>query len=290
MLKTLARATIPYALWSRFKRQRQVQAFRSTAHRWNRPSRLAGIEYDLDAMKQLFTTLLTTYGSEWTELPSYSEVQRIGFGPGYTSVDALTLYVMMRHLKPSRYLEVGSGVSTYYCSLAAARNAAENRPLKITCVEPYPYEKLSTVPGIELHVKEVQDMDLAVFDALTAGDVLFIDSSHVLAIDGDVPLLFLEVLPRLAAGVIVHIHDVPFPYNFPYPADTWILRDQGPVAWNEAMVVQAFLCGNRNFEVTLSTPLLRHFDEGFLKRLIPSYETIDQNPNAFSSLWIRKVA
>src|SRR4029453_5108153 len=111
MLRTLGRATIPYSFWSRLQRRRRVQALRSTAHRWNRASRLAGLEYDLDAMKQLFTTLLTTHGGEWTELPSYSEVQRIGFGPGFTSVDALTLYMLMRHLKPSRYLEVGSGGS-----------------------------------------------------------------------------------------------------------------------------------------------------------------------------------
>jgi hypothetical protein len=120
--------------------------------------------------------------------------------------------------------------------------------------------------------------------------VLFIDSSHVLKIDGDVPFLYLEVLPRLNRGVVIHIHDVPFPYNVPYPARLWVFGRPWPMLWNEAMVVQALLCGNRDFRITMSTPLIRHVDEAFLQQRIPFYETIDQNPNTFSSLWLEKTA
>ena len=267
-----------------------VSALRSNVGRWYRPSALKGIEYDLEQMKGDLSDLLSRYLDEFREFPPYEELQREGFGPGYTAVDALTLYMMVRHLKPARYVEVGSGLSTYYCSLAAGKNASEGHPLAITCIEPNPYDKLYTIPRIRIVASEVQDADLSMFHALTANDIVFIDSSHVLKIDGDVPFLYLEVLPALKAGVAVHVHDVPFPYNIPYPPQLWIFGRPWPMLWNEAMFVQAFLCFNGRFRMTMSTPLIRHFDEGFLKDNIPIYETLDQNPNAFSSLWLKKVS
>ena len=109
-------------------------------------------------------------------------------------------------------------------------------------------------------------------------------------IDGDVPFLYLEVLPTLDAGVFIHIHDVPFPYNVPYPPQLWVFGQEWPMLWNEAMVVQAFLSFNNSFEVTMSTPLLRYFDEDFLRQSIPFYQSVDQNPHTFSSLWLKRVS
>lgn len=262
---------------------------KATAPRWNRPSALTGVSYDLEEMKDEILSLLSGYGEEFAAIPAYATLQKAGFGPGYTALDALTLYLTIRHLKPKRYIEVGSGLSTYYCSLAAEKNAAEGHPLEITCIEPNPYDRLRTIPGIKLIPREVQDLDASVFQQLQADDVLFIDSSHILKIDGDVPFLFCEVLPTLNPGVVTHIHDVPFPYNIPYPPELWIFGQKWPMLWNEAMVLQAFLCFNPKFKVTLSTPLIRHFDESFLKKHIPFYETVDVNPNAFSSIWLRRV-
>lgn len=258
--------------------------------RWSRPSALHGVHYDVAGMKASLDELLACYLNEFLAYPGYAEVQKMGFGPGYTAVDALTLYMMLRRLKPRRYIEVGSGVSTYYCSLAAQRNADEGHPVEITCIEPFPYERLSTIPGLRVLAQKVEDVDAGIFGQLQENDVLFIDSSHILRIDGDVPFLYLDVLPTLNAGVFAHIHDIPFPYNAPYPANLWVLDRDWPMFWNEAMVLQAFLAFNRNFEICLSTPLIRHFDEEFLKQRIPIYETVEQNPNAFSSMWMRRLA
>ena len=267
-----------------------VSDLRSTFERWNRPSALKGIEYDLDHMKSAISDFLCRYLGEFSEIPPYKQLQRVEFGPGYTAVDALMLYMMIRHIRPKRYFEVGSGLSTYYCSLAAARNTSEGYPLAITCIEPYPFEKLRTIPNIDIIAKQVQDVEVSFFGQLQKDDVLFIDSSHVLKIDGDVPFLYLEVLPTLNVGVVVHIHDVPFPYNIPYPPQLWVFSQEWPMLWNEAMVVQAFLSFNRNFRVIMSTPLIRYFDEDFLRKSIPTYESIEQNPNTFSSLWLRRVS
>jgi hypothetical protein len=87
--------------------------------RWARPSALAGVEFDTVGMRRRFERLHAQFAAEFDALPSYSSLAKCGFGPGFTEVDARTLYYMLRDLKPARYLEVGSGLSTYYCSLAA---------------------------------------------------------------------------------------------------------------------------------------------------------------------------
>ncbi|HVG42630.1 MAG TPA: class I SAM-dependent methyltransferase [Chitinophagaceae bacterium] len=256
--------------------------------RWNRPSALTGIEYNIGEMKNDLSGLLSRYYHEFASITPHAELLKIGYGPGYPEMDAMLLYMTIRDTKPKRYIEVGSGLSTYYCSLAAEKNAEEGFPLQITCIEPYPYKKLYEIRSIEVIAKEVQDVEVSFFQQLGKGDVFFIDSSHILKIDGDVPFLFLEVLPSLKSEVTIHIHDIPFPYNIPYPAELWILRQNWPMFWNEAMVLQTFLCFNNRFKITMSTPIIRYFDESFLKQQIEIYKTIDQNPNTFSSIWLKK--
>jgi predicted O-methyltransferase YrrM len=224
-----------------------------------------------------------------TTAGDYGDNQRRGFGPGYPALDARTLYYLLREHRPARYLEVGSGLSTYYATLAAQRNAADGAPMQLTCIEPYPFPALIALPGFDLVQSVVQDVPVSRFEDLQAGDVCFIDSSHALKIDSDVAYLFLEVLPRLAPGVLVHVHDVPFPYNVPYPADTWLFGERWPVYWNEAMVVQTFLAFNAAFEIVVSTPLLRHDDEAFLVKLFDDYVPVVDDPNPPSSLWIRRI-
>jgi hypothetical protein len=317
MLKRVVKSVMPAGLWRRLatmKRlavQRGLEAvgycvtvsddyyspispisnLRATRDRWYRPSDLTGVKYDLQQMERDLSRLIGTYYDEFAAIPPYERLQSVGFGPGYTAVDALTLYMMVRDVKPRRYIEIGSGLSTYYCSLAAARNAAEGGPqTEIICIEPHPFEKLYSIQRTRIIASRVQDVDLTLFSGLKDGDFLFIDSSHVLKIDGDVPFLYLEVLPRVNVGVIVHVHDIPFPYNIPYPPELWIFGQEWPKWWNEAMVLQAFLCFNHAFRITMSTPLIRYFDEAFLRRRVPIYQPLNENPNAFSSIWLRRVA
>ena len=267
-----------------------IDELEKTRERWDRPSSLAGVEIDTGAMCKRLGVLAEQWEEEFREVAGdYVENTRRGFGPGYPEFDARTLYYFLRDYKPRRYLEVGSGLSTYYASLAAARNAEEGSPLHLTCVEPYPFEALRTLPDFDLVEGFVQDTPLEVFESLEAGDVLFIDSSHALKVDSDVAYLFLEVLPRIRPGVLVHIHDVPFPFNVPYPADTWLFGERWPVYWNEAMVVQAFLAFNASFEVLLSVPMVRHQDEAFLRERFPDYVPVADDPNPPSSLWLQRV-
>jgi hypothetical protein len=263
----------------------------ATQERWNRPSELVGVDVDLPAMQARLAALADRWEAEFQDATGdWQDNSERGFGPGYPQFDARTLYFMLREHRPSAYFEVGSGLSTYYATLAAQQNEKEGAPMQITCVEPYPFNALQELPGVDLVVDFVQEVPLDRFTALQAGDVLFIDSSHALKIDSDVAYLFLEVLPRLAPGVMVHIHDVPFPYNVPFPADFWLFGERWPVYWNEAMVVQSFLTFNAGFEILLSTPMLRHDDEDALIAAFDDYVPVAKDPNPPSSLWVRRTA
>lgn len=259
--------------------------------RWDKPSPMNGISYDVSKYKLSLQQLVSKYGEEFNALASYEDNKLLGFGPGYTELDAYVLYMMIRAIKPKRYFEVGSGLSTYYSNLAAKKNATEGNPIKIKCIEPFPFEQLSSIEHIEIIQDEVQNVKKTFFSELESNDVLFIDSSHVIKIDGDVPFLFLEILPLLNKGIIVHIHDIPFPFNTPYPAKQWVTDSPyaWPMYWNEAMLLQAFLMYNETYEIIQSTPLIRYYDEPFLKNNIPFYKSIEEEPNTFSSIWLKKV-
>jgi predicted O-methyltransferase YrrM len=269
---------------------RPVAELERHAARWHRPSRLAGVSFDLPAMKAELAAMAADHLAEYAALPSYDEIKRQRRGPGLTTVDALVLYLMLRRHRPARWVEVGSGLSTYYASLAAARNAAEGRPMRMTVVDPFVSGATRALPGLEVLAREAQDLDAGWYTGqLAAGDVLFIDSTHVVRIDGEVPHLVLEVLPSLQPGVLVHVHDVHFPYNVPVLPAAYVSGRRWPMLFTEAMLVQAWLCHNPRVEILLSTPLLRHHDEAFLQRLLPGYRPLD--PADFDthhgSLWLR---
>jgi predicted O-methyltransferase YrrM len=261
----------------------------STRGRWDKPSSLLGVEYDLAGMKVTLAELLALYQEEFLELMPYEEALQLGFGPGYPRLDAMVLYAMLRLKRPKRYVEVGSGLSTYYASFAAERNAREGSPMRITCVEPYPFEALWAIPEIRVLEQEVQDVGVELFRSLGRNDVLFIDSSHIVRLDGDVPFLFLEVLPAMSPGTLIHVHDIPFPYHGPHPAEYWIYERVWPMWWNESMLLHALLCGSSQFAVTLSAPLIRHLDEAFLRRVVSDYRGVEEEPNTFSSIWIERI-
>jgi hypothetical protein len=202
----------------------------------------------------------------------------------------------MRRIKPANYIEVGSGLSTYYSSVARERNEAEGQACHITCIEPYPYPQLHALQGNEVIAKEVQDVDVSFFETLKEGDVLFIDSTHIVKIDGDVPYLFLEVIPRLKKGVIIHIHDIPFPYNVPYPFDMYIFGKERPWYFTEPMFLQALLCDSDSYDILMSLPLIAHADEEFLLNNVPGYrplktynvDTAEEIGFPPCSIWIEK--
>lgn len=258
--------------------------------RWDRPSPMVGVTYDLELLKRRLADLVSRYRNELGELPDYDTSKELGYGPGFTRHDTLFLYLMLRDTKPRVFIEVGSGLSTFWASIALERNAREGKPCRMVAIDPYAREKVRAISGLEVLKKEVQDVEPSFFEALGPGDVLFIDSTHVVKLDGDVPHLYLEIVPSLREGVLVHAHDIHFPYNVPYPVQQNVFDSKWPRLWTEAMLLQAFLAFNRDFEIVFSPPLIRHHNEDFLRRHIPGYEPVVASDfdTHFGSIWFRR--
>lgn len=162
----------------------------------------------------------------------------------FSWLDARALFVLLREWRPKRFLEVGSGYSTLL--VADINRRWFGGAMSLTCIEPMPREFLRTgVPGVShLIERKVEDVPLDEFTALEAGDVLFIDSSHVAKTDSDVNFLYFEVLPRLAPGVLIHIHDICLPHDYPRE---WVLKENR--SWNEQYLLRALLMHSTAFAV-----------------------------------------
>jgi predicted O-methyltransferase YrrM len=255
---------------------------------WARQSDAIGLDFDADGQLATLAGFEARYRDEYTQLTEPTSGVDSFYVPNgwFERVDAEILYCMVRERKPRRIIEVGGGFSSLVTADALLRNAEETDepPGVLTTIEPYPNETLRRgFRGLNrLVVKKVQEVPLSVFEELQSGDFLFIDSSHVLKLGSDVQYEHLEIVPRVAKGVIVHIHDFFSPAE--YPRDL-ILESRR--FWNEQYLVQAFLAFNPKFAIRWASSYmhLRHPDR--LKQAFSSYSRSDMPP---SSLWVERVA
>ena len=200
----------------------------------------------------------------------------------YSYSDALFLYSLLRHLKPRRYFEIGSGF-TSALALDVNERFLEGKT-RIMLVEPYPQRLRSLLlPGDEKRMElldvPLQKVDPARFAELGENDILLVDSSHVSKVGSDVHRIIFDILPLLAKGVYVHFHDIFYPFEYP---EGWIMKG---IAWNEAYLVRAFLQYNRAFEIVLFNTYLELKHQGWFKSKMP---LCLKNPGG--SLWLRKCA
>ncbi len=221
---------------------------------WERQSALVGLEMNDSGALELLDNVVPGHAAEFRErFPLRPSRQAHDSGEFYLlngtfmAVDAHVYYSFIRHFRPQRIVEIGAGNSTLVAAAASVRNLEEQgQAPHLTAIEPFPAAWLKRgLPGLsQLIEQRVQDVDLEVFTSLRAGDILFIDSTHVLRAGGDVQLEYCEILPRLAPGVLVHIHDISLPK--PYPR---VYFEQNHYYWNEQYLLQAFLAFNSRFEV-----------------------------------------
>ncbi len=209
--------------------------------------------------------------------------RRFAFHTGaFESGDAEYWYQLIRALKPRRIFEVGSGHSTLLAMRALRRNLAEDPGSRCEhiCIEPYESPWLEGT-GVSVIRRRIEEMEPSFFSALGAGDILFIDSSHVIRPQGDVLFLTLELLPTLRPGVIVHLHDIFSPRDY---GERW-LREEVRF-WNEQYLLEAFLSHNRDWEVLGALNLLHHRHFERLRRVAP-FLTPDREPGSF---YLRRTA
>jgi len=216
---------------------------------WEQTSALAGIDMNDEYSLELLRTVLPAYIQEFRDrFPIHQPAHGKGFwliNSVYMAVDAHIYYSLIRHFKPRRIIEIGSGQSTILAAAAAAANReADGVPCQITAIEPFPARNIEDVlDAITLIEKPLQAVELSLFDQLEAGDILFIDSTHVLREGNDVQLEYLDILPRLKPGVLVHVHDISLPRRYPK-----VYFDQG-LYWNEQYLLQAYLVHNSRMKI-----------------------------------------
>jgi hypothetical protein len=199
----------------------------------------------------------------------------------FDSGDAEYWYQLIRLLKPRRIFEIGSGYSTRMAIRAIRKNESEDPEYscKHICIEPYEMPWLEQ-SGAKVIRRRVEDLDVEFFSELEANDFLFIDSSHVIRPQGDVLFEYLELLPTLQRGVVVHLHDIFSPRNY---LNQWLEAEVK--FWNEQYLLEAFLTQNPNWKVIGALNFLHHHHYEALKKIAP-FLTPDREPVSF---YIRKL-
>ncbi len=243
------------------------------------PRSLPGM--DLNEVEQLgVIDTLSTYCAGQPFREHKNEKYRFFFeNPNFSYGEAIVYYGLLRHLRPQRVIEVGSGYST---AMLLDTLDITGAPTDCTCIEPFPELMQSLIrpednDRLRLVATTLQKVDLALFDALQSGDVLFIDSTHVSKVGSDVNIIVFEILPRLAPGVYVHFHDVFYPFEYP---KEWVLQGR---CWNEIYLLRAFLEYNVDFRIQVFNSFLAQHHGDALASALP---LVAWRPG--SSLWLRK--
>ena len=237
------------------------------------------IELHYENQRDLLTQLLAYYPSfRWGEEPLRGHrywMKNDYFGYG----DAVILFSIMRHFSPARIIEIGSGFSS---ALMLDTNDFFCNGTTFSFIEPNP-QRLSRLlnpkdrTAVEIVEQAVQEVPLSFFERLGHNDILFIDSSHVSKVGSDVNYIVFEILPRLREGVLVHFHDIFYPFE--YPLD-WIREGR---AWNEAYLVRAFLQYNEAYEIVMFNSYVGHCFRDYVSEHAPLMAK-----RFGSSLWLRK--
>jgi predicted O-methyltransferase YrrM len=264
---------------------------------WFNRSELVGINVYEEKQLELLSYFESRFKSEYDSLPRHQTTVPYEYYVGngtFESIDGEVLYCMIRHLKPSKIVEVGSGFSTYLMAQTVSINRAEDD--KYACdliaIEPYPNPTLKKgFPGLSKLVnRKVQSVPLSQFSQLSENDVLFIDSSHALKTGSDVQYLYLEILPRLRKGVVIHVHDIFLPAEYPKT-----LLFDFHLFYNEQYILQAFLAFNNSFEVLWAGNYMHSNHADRLKRAFSSYDLFRSYERGNvpwigpGSFWIKKV-
>ena len=249
----------------------------------NIPRQLPAIDLNEKYQIDLMNFFSNEYYPQLPFKPEKQENLRYYYeNPAYSYSDAIFLHCMIRHLKPKRIIEVGSGFSS--CVMIDTNEIFFNNNINCTFIEPFPKLLVSLVKQedkgrVKIISKRLQDVPLDVFRELQKNDILFIDSTHVSKVCSDVNYLFFNIIPFLSNGVYLHFHDILYPFE--YPKD-WI---KDGISWNEAYMLRNFLSFNKHFDIAFFNTFMETFHyDWFLKNMPLCLK------NTGGSIWIVKRA
>ena len=238
---------------------------------------------DYPALRALFEAAAAQMDAVMQAIETYrDDLQRVSADGGparfdqdwFPRLDAAAAYALVRRERPRQVVEIGSGHSTRFL----ARAIADGRlATELVCIDPTPRATLDQLK-LRHHKQLLSEADPGLFETLTAGDIVFIDSSHIAMPGTDVDRLFLDVLPRLGRGVLVHVHDIFLPDAYP-PAWTWR-------GYNEQLLAGALLQG-RGYEIVFASHYVATHRPDLIARNVVAQ--LPLLPDAHeTSLWLRK--
>jgi hypothetical protein len=257
---------------------------------WSRRSDLNGIDFRKEAQISLLEELGKMFGQEceWPQKQTQNPIQFYTHNGSFSFGCAASVHCMIRKHKPTHVIEVGSGYSSLVISHALSLNAdaGQSEPCDYTIIDPYPGDKVRTgLPALsKLKKSRVELVDPIFFERLAENDVLFIDSGHTVRTGSDVNYLILDVLPRLARGVVIHFHDIPLPYEY---QKVYFTNPAFRMFWTEAYLLQAFLIYNSEFEILLAMEYLMREHMNVFCAAFPYFD-LEKNWANSGSFWVRR--
>ena len=244
------------------------------------PHQLPGIATDLGAMRALWGALLPFFRTmpfAHGKTPDW----RFAFdNPSFSWADASMLHAMLRHLRPRTYIEIGCGWSSA-CAMDTIEGCLDGACESIL-IDPFPELAQgllgATRAPLTVLAKPVQDVPLELYALLQAGDILFIDSTHVLRTGSDGCFELFDVLTRLAPGVVVHLHDIFWPFEYPR---AWAIDENR--SWNELYALRAFLTHNHEWEILFFNDYFARYERPLIQATFAGFLR-----NTGGSLWLRR--
>lgn len=235
---------------------------------WRAPRPMTGVAgTDVDAqLAEARAWFTPEVGAALKATDVHADACKENGADGYGPMEAQFLHAFVATRKPRRVVQVGAGVTTAVILAAAKHHKID---VDVTAVDPFPtplLERLASEGSITLLRSPAQTVDMETFTALEAGDLLLIDSTHTVKVGSEVNRMILDVLPRLQPGVVVHVHDIMFPYD--YQPDT---LDGRLFFWDESTLLHAFLIGNEHASILLSESMLVHAKQDELKEILVGY-------------------
>lgn len=223
--------------------------------------------WNLDEQLAWLDETCSGYLGEVSGFSFLDRVRDLGLAFRYGEVEGQVLHCAVRKLAPRLIVEVGSGSSTVISSDAVALNEAENRPgARIIAIDPFAPPELVSLRNVEVQTTPAQAIPFQVFGELNRGDILFLDSTHVLRTGSELHRLYLDIMPKLKPGVIVHIHDIylPWMYSPRVMEEFW--------DWQETALLAALLADNEHLRVLCCQSALHDARSGQMKAILPDYE------------------
>ena len=248
---------------------------------WNKKDQEKILGINLNTIEQL--KLVKELAEYYDEMPFNNVRNKNRFyfdNDFYEYTDGIFLYSMMRHFKPEQIIEIGSGFSS--ALMLDTNQLFFNNKINMTFIEPYTDRLHSLITtddtkSTTIIEKEVQSVPLNTFEKLNKGDILFVDSTHVAKTGSDVNYILFEILPRLNKGVLIHFHDIFYPFEYP---KEWVFQGRN---WNENYFLKSFLMYNNEFKIILFGDYLHKFQSEVFNKMSACLK------NSGGNLWLEKL-